>query len=226
VPKLPEGGLAIRGYCTYLQRDKDGNIDRAKLFYYKENPDCWAAETQSDMLWLTAAEWKSLLPANPKLGDTIEVAAVIRNRFFSTIGIDYMEGSVNSLPARETVMTLTIERADADGLTMRLDGYGRLGKELDDNSRRDANSRGCELRVLGQLHYDLTRQAFDQFDVVGVGQAWGNKMNYTQREIRIDEYPWTYGIACELVRGNSPSDQIPPYNLLHYGSAGPYFAED
>jgi hypothetical protein len=32
-----------------------------------------------------------------------------------------------------------------------------------------------------------------------------------------------YGIACELVTGDSPIDRIPPYNLLHYNGAGPYF---
>ena len=55
--------------------------------------------------------------------------------------------------------------------------------------------------------------------------AWGNKMDYVRREITLDDYPWSYGIACELVAGRSPIDLIPPYNLLHYGSAGPYFAK-
>ena len=45
------------------------------------------------------------------------------------------------------------------------------------------------------------------------------------REIKGDGYPWLYGVACELVTGDSPIDRVPPYNLLHYGSAGPYFAE-
>ena len=33
-----------------------------------ENPDRWAAETQSDLLWLTESERKSLIPANPNVG--------------------------------------------------------------------------------------------------------------------------------------------------------------
>ena len=59
--------------------------------------------------------------------------------------------------------------------------------------------------------------------MAGVGRAWVNKMNYVQREVRLDQYPWMYGIACELVTGDAPQDRIPPYNLLHYNSAGPYF---
>ena len=79
------------------------------------------------------------------------------------------------------------------------------------------------MRVSGRLVYDTGKGAFTRFDIVGVGKAWGNKMEYTRREIGIDDYPWMYGIACELVTGNSAIDRIPPYNLLHYGGAVSYF---
>lgn len=224
VPEPPRGGLVIRGFCTYLRQDEKGQFERAAEYYYRENPDRWAAETQSDMLWLTQAEWKSLVPADPRPGDRAEVASAIQRRFFSTIGIDYMEGSVNSLAPRQTTMTITVERVSADGIAMRLDGYGRMGKEFEEGGQSKPNSRGCEIRLLGRLNYDTKVGAFDRFDVVGVGEAWGNKMDYVRREIRVDRIPWQYGIACELVRGDSPIDRVPPYNLLHYGSAGPYFA--
>jgi hypothetical protein len=223
VPQPPPGGLIVRGYCSFLRRDDKGTSDRAREYYYKENPDRWAAETQSDLLWLTESEWKSLVPGNPKVGERSEVARAIRKRFFSTIAIEYMDGSVNSLPTRDATMTLTVQRVDEKTVLLRLDGYARLGKELDTDLRAQPNSRGSEVRVLGYVGYDRSKQAISRFDVVGVGQAWGNKMNYLQREIRLDQYPWTYGIACELVTGNSPQDRIPPYNLLHYNSTGPYF---
>ena len=56
---------------------------------------------------------------------------------------------------------------------------------------------GCELRLLGTVHYDRKKQAITRFDAVGVGRAWGRR----SAEIRLDRYPWTYGIACELVTG-------------------------
>src|SRR5262249_51753631 len=83
--------------------------------------------------------------------------------------------------------------------------------------------RGCELRVLGRVRYDRKKQAITRFDVAGVGRAWGNKMDYIHREVRLDRYPWTYGIVWELVTGDTPQDRIPPYNLLHYNSTGAYF---
>jgi hypothetical protein len=73
------------------------------------------------------------------------------------------------------------------------------------------------------LSYDTDEEAFTQFNLVGIGKAWGNKMEYTRREIGIEDYPWMYGVACELVSGNSAMDCIPPYNLLHYGGRIPYF---
>ena len=226
VPAPPPGGLIVRGYCTYLGRDQENQIVRAGQWYYRENPDRWRAETQSDLLWLTESERKSLVPARPQVGEKHDVSTAIQKRFYSTIGIDYMEGSVNSLPARETTMTLTVRSVDERAITMRLDGYARLGKELDEKLKKSPNSRGCELRVLGEVRYDRKKRTIDRFDVAGVGLAWGNKMDYVGREVRLDDYPWRYGIACELVTGDAPQDRIPPYNLLHYNSTGPYFGSE
>ncbi len=223
VPQPPPGGLIVRGYCTYLRYNDRKQLVRSSEYYYRENPDRWRVETQSDMLWLTASEWKSLIPTDPRPGERHAVSPAIQKRFYSTIGIDYMEGSVNSLPARDTAMTLTVQRVDERSIVLRLDGHARLGKELDEKLRSQPNSRGCELRVIGAVDYDRKRRAITRFDVAGVGRAWGNKMNYVQREVRLDAYPWLYGIACELVTGAAPQDRIPPYNLLHYNSTGAYF---
>jgi hypothetical protein len=223
VPLPPRNGLIVRGYCTFLRRDDKGRVVRSPEYYYKENPDRWKTETQSDLLWLTEREWKSLIPANPTAGSRNGVARAIQKRFYSTLAIEYMDGSVNSLPARDKTMTLTVERVDDNRVLQRLDGYARLGKERNDKLRSQPHTRGCEVRVLGFIDYDRKRQAIVRFDIAGIGRAWGNKMDYLNREIRLDQYPWMYGIACELVTGNSSHDRIPPYNLLHYNSTGPYF---
>ncbi len=223
VPQPPANGLILRGYCTYVQPDQQGRIVRAEEYYYKENPDRWMAETQSDLLWLTEAEWKSLILADPQPGAKVEASAAIQKRFYGTLGIDYMEGSVNSLPVRDSTLTLTVERADDARLLLRVEGHAQLGKPLDDESRDQPETRGCELRVLGEISYDRTKQAINRFDLAGIGRAWGNKMNYVGREVRLENHPWHYGIACELVTTTTPADLIPPYNLLHYNSTPPYF---
>ncbi len=223
VPSPPENGLIVRGYCTYMKLDDQQRPVRSGLYYYKENPDRWMAETQSDLLWLTEQEWKSLIPMDAKPGQQIEVAPAIQKRFYCTIGIDYMEGSVNSLAARQTTMTLTVQEFDDKTITLRMDGYAHLGKEQDETVRKKPHSRGSEVRVLGTVHYDRQKQAITRFDVAGVGKAWANKMDYTDREIRLESYPWMYGIAWELVTERAPAYLIPPYNLLHYNPTPPYF---
>ena len=127
VPNPPPGGLVVRGYCTYLKAGDDGKPVRAQNFYYKQNPDRWLAETQSDMLWLTQAEWKSLIPPDLKPGSKIDVEAAVQQRFFATIGIDYMEGSVNALVPRETQMSVTVRHVDNNTVTLQLDGHGETG---------------------------------------------------------------------------------------------------
>jgi hypothetical protein len=224
LPPPPPNGLILRGYCSYMKRDEAGRAERAREWYYRQNPDRWPVETQSDLLWLTEAEWRSLVPADPKEGDRLEVAPPVRKRFFGTLAIDYMEGSVNSLAVRESAMTLAVERATAETLRMRIDGYGKLGREIDDRLRSEKNSRGSEVRILGTVEVDRRAGRIVRFDAVGLGEAWGNKMEYVSREIRLDRYPWAYGIAVELVATRTPADLIPPYNMLHYGGAtAPYF---
>jgi hypothetical protein len=225
LPSPPLNGLILKGYCTYLKADEKGRIDRSKEWYYRENPDRWPAETQSDMLWLTESEWKSLIPADPKKGDRAEVAAPIRKRLFCTICIDYMEGSVNALLPRETALTLTVETVAPESLMLRLDGFAKLGREFDEQLHKEKNSRGSDVRLLGTLTVDRSRNAITRFDIVGLGQAWGNKMEYVRREIRLDTVPWLYGIAVELVETRRPIDLVPPYNMLHYGSGLKYFNE-
>jgi len=214
VPSPPVGGLILRGYCTYLRHDDNKQLVRSSEYYYKQNPDRWKVETQSDLLWLTEAERKSLIPADPKPGDRLEVAQPIQKRFYSTIGIDYMEGSVSALPTRASTMTLSVDKIEEETLILRLSGYAHLGKAFE-----EPKGRGSELRLVGVVHYDRKKQALTRFDAVGVGRAWGRRTN----EIRLDQYPWMYGIAVELVTGAAPQDLIPPYNMLHYNPTGPYF---
>jgi hypothetical protein len=219
VPEPPAGGLILRGYCAFLQREKTGALDRRQVWYFEKNPDRWEVETQSDFLWMTPEERKSLVPASSTPGTRYSVPAPIQARFYGTIGIDYMTGSVPALPCRESTMTLTVERSTAERIALRLDGYAKLGEEFEKGV-----GRGCEVRVLGFVEYDPKKGAFRRFDVVGTGKAWRSAHTYSALKL---QDPWMYGIACELVAGETPAERIPPYNLLHYGGAlKSYFAKE
>jgi hypothetical protein len=175
------------------------------------------------MLWLTRDEMRLLAPKVGTPGETITVPGEICARFFGTLGIDYMEGSVNALPVRDSRMTLTVQSARGSETVLRIEGLAEMGVPFESHDRGGENSRGSVLRVAGEAVYDTDKGTFTGFSVAGAGRAWGNKMNYINREIGIGEYPWHYGIAWELVTGDAPMDRIPPYNLLHYGTGEPYF---
>jgi len=226
VPEAPEGGLVIRGFCTYMKTNKSGKPERARRLYYERNPGAWAAETQSDTLWLTEQEWRSLIPDKLEPGVRIQVAKEIQRRFFSTIGIDYMEGSVNALPVEDSKMTLAVEKKLAGAVTvLKLEGYGIMGKAPDESTNSQPRTRGCELRVVGRITYDPAKKKITAFDLAGVGEAWGNKLQNVRREIGLPNERWNYGIACEIVNGTSPYDRIPPYNMFHYGGKIKYFGD-
>ncbi|MCI0683802.1 MAG: hypothetical protein L0Y71_16985 [Gemmataceae bacterium] len=202
-----------------MRHDDQGRIVRAGEFYYRQNPDRWKVETQSDLVWLTESERKALIPVNPRPGDRHEVAQPIQRRFYGTIGIDYMQGSVSALPTRKSTMAFIVDKMDDRTLVLRLEGFAHLGEAFDGDPGGESKGRGCALRLAGTVHYDRKRQSITRFDAIGVGRAWGRRTS----EIRLDRYPWLYGIACELVTGDTPQDLIPPYNLLHYNPTGPYF---
>ncbi|MDG2122825.1 MAG: hypothetical protein P8J87_03950, partial [Verrucomicrobiales bacterium] len=138
---------------------------------------------------------------------------------------DYMEGSVNALPVRSSAMTLTVKESVGGVVRMWLEGEAEMGVPFDEHDREAGRSRGCRVEVEGWVEFEVVSKAFVRFDVAGAGEAWGNKMEYTRREIGIDDYPWVYGVAFELVTGDAPVDRVPPYNMLHYGGGMNYFGE-
>lgn len=87
---------------------------------------------------------------------------------------------------------------DNEGIRLRLEGDVQMGEPFDEQLKVEARARGCELRVLGRLHCGHAVE-FDRLDIVGIGKAWGNKMNYTRREMSIGGYQWTCGITCAVV---------------------------
>ena len=226
LPDPPKGAMIVRGHCSYLKRDEGGKLQRHEMFYFKRNPDRWKAETQTDVMWLREKEWRALVPKSVKVGDRFPINKKIQQRFYSTMAIDFMEGSVNSLPVRSSTMEIKVVQADKDGVWMQMFGSGKMGTTLKKHDREAENSRGCEIQIVGMLHRKPDG-AFDRFDIVGVGTGWGNKNHFDPSYMDNERYPWTYGIACELVTTRRPIDKIPPYNLLHYNQSGKkYFGDE
>jgi len=216
----PPGGMILKYFERYLDLDVRGALSHVTRDW---SPGRWDvitkiyAEPQHDHLWLTPAEWKSLLPAEPRKGLTHNVPERIAHRIFSGYIVCIATGTGPAYwdraamnPAR---LTLTVEEAGASGLRLRLDGHLRVAQKMSIFREHDSQGKrlyfdcefGVDARLLGHAEYDSKKKAFTRFDVVGVGDAWGEDSISTP-----GFRPGPHGWAFELVTGERPLDRVPP----------------
>src|SRR3954451_15774134 len=65
-PPPPAGGLILKQYRRVLHKDADGRLHRHDLYH--------------DTLWMTRAEWQSLVPEKPRVGDNFPVPEFLVKR--------------------------------------------------------------------------------------------------------------------------------------------------
>lgn len=95
-PAPPEGGIILKMYRRTLARDKQGRLYTPKtLIHYEAGAESLVplgAEAQRDYLWLTQTEWRSLMPADAKVGASFAVAPAIVDRIGRYYLIDATSG--------------------------------------------------------------------------------------------------------------------------------------
>jgi hypothetical protein len=196
----PPGTLILNAYTRALSRAGRSPYRRAE-----SKTEGVPRGTQRDHLWLTEAEWKALLPANPKEGDTARVPDAVARRIFRFHLVDSTLGE--PVPwerdeVRSGTLTVTVEEVGAAGVRLRLDGAALMATSAD--AARAA--RGYDVRLLGYLNYNARQKAIDRFDVVALGDCWGKNPVYDRG--RPGRTP--LGTAFELARGGGPADRVPP----------------
>jgi hypothetical protein len=209
----PPGGLILKSYLRNLKTDERGqlaHITRDDLKDRKLYPD-WNPiylEPAHYTVWLTEAEWKSLVPAKPQPGDEFAVPDAIQKRLFRyhlVNGTFGLPGHWRLEDIRAGTLTLTVEKA-APTLQMRLKGSALLATDADLAKAQ----RGYDARLLGHLEYDPAKKAFTRADILALGEYWGGD-HEGGRFKRPGRTP--LGIAFELSPGVSAADLIPP--LVH-----------
>jgi hypothetical protein len=197
--KAPTGGLVINTYARILDRDGKGSwkeaAERVRVGGVEITP-----QAQHDHLWLTEIEWRSLIPASPKVGDRSSLLDAVAWRIFRFHLVDGTRGEP-PMWRREQVrsgsMTLTVEAVDDAAIRLRLEGAALLSTAAD---------RGYDARLLGTIVVDRAKGTISRFDVVAIGDHWGEG-TYT-RGARPGRQP--LGVAFELSRGDHPADKVPP----------------
>jgi hypothetical protein len=200
------GGLILNVYTRILDRDAKGETCRGSC------PVEGGNLAAHDHLWLTEAEWKSLVPAGARPGDSFPVPRRLMLRILRFHLVDNTRGeppawSVQQV--RRASMKLTVEEAGPGGVKLRLDGSALLATDTDPARAR----RGFDVRLLGYIHYDAGKRAIDRFDVVAVGDHWGESA--LTRGARPGRAP--LGVALSLARGDAPADRVPPQWLREAG---------
>lgn len=239
----PPGSLVARVYCTYLDRDEKGGWSRAKKMYQNThdgqptNP-VEPSLTWVDMMWLTEDEVKSLAPEGRAKGERVAVPAAVQRRIFRYYACDLYRRPVDNV--REGELTLTVEEVTPDAVKLRLDGRAKTGAEFDASNPLQGYRRGtvggpknaetstlhgAQFRFLGFLSYSLSKKAFDRFDVVGLGEAWGWFTEGYRGGPHEPRRPLPVGVAFELVSGERPADRVTPFGALPYAFGTSYFKE-
>jgi hypothetical protein len=240
----PPGGLILKVYHRYLGRTETGElrkigrgdflsreqlaatfseeIKREDVLNYNDRylGKAYMHEAAQDFMWLTESEWKSLVPAQPKVGSHFAVPAGISKRLF-VYQLDPVltHGESNGWPKgakdiRASELNLTVEHVSADRIRLRMDGFALLGEAYDPAIKplpKVVGRRfglGYEPRILGYLDYDRRQGKFTRFDLVAVGDLYGVQHEGASLYFRPGRQP--LGVALELTKGDTPADRYPP----------------
>jgi hypothetical protein len=198
-PNPPAEGIILKQYRRGFHRDAKGEMHRQELHH--------------DSLWMTKAEWQSLVPDQPRVGDSITVPEFLVSR----IGRHHAQivnpsTSLRISATPKPTLTLTVEAASPDQLRLRLQGSFHV-TEYQLEPQGALTNGIIDYQVCGCLHYDVKKKAFSRFDLVALGDV---------TNIRKDAVPpkgrtMVAGLLFELSPGATPWERTPPYDRVSGG---------
>ena len=193
--KPPQGGLVVNVYARALEKTEAAGVADAVCKVGDGD------EASRDHLWLTKDEWRALVPMDGKPGQRVTVPPDVVARIVRFHLIDNTRGEPpmwESKHVRAAELAGTVDRADGQCVLVRLEGKALL--------TTPAGDRGYDVALLGYVRYDRRGDRIDRFDLVALGEHWGEG-RFTQGA-RPGRQP--LGIAFELARGDKPGDSVPP----------------
>lgn len=202
----PTGSFVVKVFTRIL--------DRADGKYVRGTCEVRGGEKAArDHLWITASEAKALVPAEPKKGQSFPLPAPLVERILRFHLIDNTRGEPpmwRPEDIRSQKLTLTVTEVTPTTVRLRLEGTALLATDADAARAK----RGFEVRLLGEIHGDRARGALTRFDVVAIGDHWGEG-TFT-RNARPGRQP--LGVAFELAPMPTPADLVPPQAAREIGA--------
>jgi hypothetical protein len=186
-PEPPAGGLVLVTYDRPLVRDRDGHYhsltgpDQRQKQLRESIPGQPGA--QRDALWLTAAEWQSLVPNNPQKGQTIAVPRQLTKRIglFGLTVRSAMQEFYQWTPdsVRQGDLELTVESVSPTAVQMRLSGSilltaktRQMEGHINEADLKTLENR-YDARLEGKLIYDPAKKRFVRWDMIALGDYTG-----------------------------------------------------
>ena len=202
-PNPPAEGLILKQYNRGFHRDADG-----KMHSDGQMP-------LHDSLWMTRAEWQSLVPDQPRVGDSMTVPPFLVSRFGVHHGSAFGANGVRISPTPKPTLTLTVEDASPEQLRLRLKGSLQTS-----DCQGSLKVAVVDYQVTGCLHYDVKKKTFSRFDMVAVGEISGTENPPPKGRTR------EVVMLFQLSPGETPWQRTPPFSGGGQGAyfkPGPYF---
>jgi hypothetical protein len=227
IPSPPAKGLILKVHARFLTRTDSGELRYARgedfplLRKRPQGIQRWRLylEPNTEYMWLTEQEWKSLVPAKPVKGDKADVLPAIGERMarFHLLPRRSMTSEGSGLSKRDVKsakLTLTVEEVSAERIRLSLDGFIHTGTDFDPDRAITPNGPlgfGYTTPIQGILEYNRRKNAFVRFDIAAPGEVWGRWGDANNNSLPIERPVKTpFGFAFELAKGDSPSERIPP----------------
>lgn len=199
----PEGGLIVKVHGRILD-EKNGEYKRGTC----DSPA--GMKASRDFLWLTAADVKAMSPPAGELGVKYSLPQSVARRIARFHLVDNTLGEPkfwSAAEVRECELHLRAVTQAKDQVEQRLEGTVSLKNEKGD--------RGYEARMSGTLVFDLKTKTYTAFNVVAVGDHWGDD-TVTSSGSRPGKTP--YGVAFTLADAKLPSHRVSPQAARDWGT--------
>jgi len=192
-------------------------------------------EPNTEYLWLTEDEWKSLVPVRAGKGEAVKVDPRLADRlarFHLTPrrAMTSEGGILRKEDVKAARLALVVEDVTPERVRLRLAGFVHTGTAFDKDRATAPDGPpgfGFQAPPSGVLEYDRVRKAFVRFDAVAPGEVWGRWGDANGKSLFAERPGSTpFGFALELASGVSPTERIPPGgNPAYIGPRSGYFAD-